>query len=71
MTSTCGADLRCLCPTNMRVNFANDFFLSVLGWQDAVEYAECEALVKEHPAAIEAMKRRGIYDMDLVMVDPW
>ncbi|XP_073385401.1 diamine oxidase [copper-containing] 1, peroxisomal isoform X3 [Physcomitrium patens] len=38
---------------------------------DAVEYAECEALVKEHPAAIEAMKRRGIYDMDLVMVDPW
>jgi primary-amine oxidase len=39
--------------------------------QDAVEYAECEAVVKEFPPFMEAMKRRGIEDMDLVMVDPW
>lgn len=39
--------------------------------QDAVEYAECEAVVKDYPPFIEAMKRRGIDDMDLVMVDPW
>lgn len=39
--------------------------------QDAVEYAECEAVVKEFPPFREAMKRRGIEDMDLVMVDPW
>uniref|UniRef100_A0A7I4EC36 Amine oxidase n=1 Tax=Physcomitrium patens TaxID=3218 RepID=A0A7I4EC36_PHYPA len=36
---------------------------------DAVEYAECEATVKEHASFIEAMKRRGIEDMDRVMVD--
>lgn len=39
--------------------------------QDAVEYAECEAVVKDFPPFMEAMKRRGIEDMDLVMVDPW
>lgn len=39
--------------------------------QDAVEYAECEAVVKDFPPFREAMKRRGIEDMDLVMVDPW
>nr|UNJ44780.1 copper-containing amine oxidase 2 [Heliotropium indicum] len=38
---------------------------------DAVEYAECEAIVKSHPPFIEAMRRRGIEDMDLVMVDSW
>nr|KYP49362.1 Primary amine oxidase [Cajanus cajan] len=38
---------------------------------DAVEYAECEAVVKEYPPFREAMKKRGIEDMDLVMVDPW
>ncbi|EXB93553.1 Putative primary amine oxidase 2 [Morus notabilis] len=38
---------------------------------DAVEYAECEAVVKDFPPFIEAMKKRGIEDMDLVMVDPW
>jgi primary-amine oxidase len=38
---------------------------------DAVEYAECEAVVKDFPPFREAMKRRGIEDMDLVMVDPW
>ena len=39
--------------------------------QDAVEYAECEAAVKDFPPFREAMKRRGIEDMDLVMVDAW
>ncbi|XP_010251089.1 PREDICTED: uncharacterized protein LOC104593101 isoform X2 [Nelumbo nucifera] len=38
---------------------------------DAVEYAECEAVVKEYPPFREAMKKRGIEDMDLVMVDAW
>lgn len=36
-----------------------------------MEYAECEAVVKEYPPFVEAMKKRGIDDMDLVMVDPW
>lgn len=36
-----------------------------------MEYAECEAVVKDYPPFIEAMRRRGIEDMDLVMVDPW
>lgn len=40
-------------------------------FQDAVEYAECEAVVKDFPPFKEAMKRRGIEDMDLVMVDAW
>lgn len=43
----------------------------VMQEQDAVEYAECEAVVKDHPPFREAMKKRGIEDMDLVMVDPW
>ncbi|KAK3037537.1 hypothetical protein RJ639_030345 [Escallonia herrerae] len=34
---------------------------------DAVEYAECEAVVKDYPPFREAMKKRGIEDMDLVM----
>ncbi|KAE8705255.1 hypothetical protein F3Y22_tig00110429pilonHSYRG00386 [Hibiscus syriacus] len=38
---------------------------------DAMEYAECEAVVKDFPPFREAMKKRGIEDMDLVMVDPW
>ncbi|GER38677.1 copper amine oxidase family protein, partial [Striga asiatica] len=38
---------------------------------DATEYAECEAVVKDYPPFIEAMRKRGIDDMDLVMVDPW
>ncbi|KAL5759911.1 hypothetical protein ACOSP7_018414 [Xanthoceras sorbifolium] len=38
---------------------------------DAEEYAECEAVVKDFPPFREAMKKRGIEDMDLVMVDPW
>lgn len=39
--------------------------------QDAVEYADCEAVVKDYPPFREAMKKRGIEDMDLVMVDAW
>ena len=39
--------------------------------QDAMEYAECEAMVKDFPPFREAMKKRGIDDMDLVMVDAW
>ncbi|XP_016437674.2 copper methylamine oxidase-like isoform X3 [Nicotiana tabacum] len=38
---------------------------------DAQEYADCEAVVKNYPPFREAMKRRGIDDMDVVMVDPW
>lgn len=38
---------------------------------DAVEYAECEAVVKDYPPFREAMKKRGIEDLDLVMVDAW
>ncbi|KAF2311445.1 hypothetical protein GH714_023065 [Hevea brasiliensis] len=38
---------------------------------DAVEYAECEAVVKDFPPFREAMKKRGIEDMELVMVDAW
>lgn len=45
--------------------------LNSLTLQDAVEYAECEAVVKDYPPFREAMKRRGIEDMDLVMVDAW
>ncbi|KAK1597263.1 hypothetical protein QYE76_018942 [Lolium multiflorum] len=33
----------------------------------AMEYAECEATVKDFPPFIEAMKKRGMDDMDLVM----
>ncbi|KAH9720413.1 Amine oxidase [Citrus sinensis] len=38
---------------------------------DAEEYAQCEAAVKAFPPFKEAMKKRGIEDMDLVMVDAW
>ncbi|KNA18417.1 hypothetical protein SOVF_070680 isoform A [Spinacia oleracea] len=38
---------------------------------DAAEYAECEAVVKDYPPFIEAMRKRGVENMDLVMVDPW
>lgn len=36
-----------------------------------MEYAEFEAVVKDFPPFREAMKKRGIDDMDLVMVDAW
>eukprot|EP00249_Psilotum_nudum_P012903 c24037_g1_i1 orf=554-2908(+) len=38
---------------------------------DAVEYGECEATVKDYGPFRKAMGKRGIDDMDLVMVDAW
>ena len=35
------------------------------------EFYECEIAVKESPEFRAALKRRGITDVDLVMVDPW
>jgi primary-amine oxidase len=35
------------------------------------EFSECEAAVKASPAFQEAIRKRGITDADLVMVDPW
>ena len=35
------------------------------------EFYECEAAVKRDPRFLEAIKKRGITDVDLVMVDPW
>jgi primary-amine oxidase len=43
----------------------------IVNVQDAMEYAECEATVKNYPPFIEAMKKRGVDDMELVMVDAW
>jgi primary-amine oxidase len=36
-----------------------------------MEYANCESVVKDYAPFKEAMKKRGIEDMNLVMVDPW
>ena len=35
------------------------------------EFYECEAAIKRDPAFREAIAKRGITDIDLVMVDPW
>ncbi len=35
------------------------------------EFFECEATVKAFPPFIEACAKRGVFDLDLVMVDPW
>lgn len=35
------------------------------------EFFECEQLLKKHPDFQEALRKRGITDLDLVMVDPW
>jgi len=35
------------------------------------EFIECEAAVKASPEFQEAARKRGITDLDLVMVDPW
>jgi len=35
------------------------------------EYFECEAAVKANPEFQEALKKRGITNTELVMVDPW
>jgi hypothetical protein len=53
------------------INFIFRYICVTLHLQDAMEYAECEAVVKDFPPFREAMKRRGIEDMDLVMVDAW
>ncbi|KAL2930034.1 Primary amine oxidase, partial [Bienertia sinuspersici] len=38
---------------------------------DAAEYAVCEAMLKDYPPLIEAMRKSEVDNMDLVMVDPW
>ena len=46
----------------------------VPGVQPAITFDEfftCERVVKADPAFREALRRRGITDVDLVMVDPW
>ncbi|HWK22955.1 MAG TPA: primary-amine oxidase [Ureibacillus sp.] len=35
------------------------------------EFLECENLVKNHPDFKAALKKRGIEDSNLIMVDPW
>ena len=35
------------------------------------EFAECEAAVRAHPEFLAALKKRGVTDPGLVMVDPW
>ncbi|HLG60714.1 MAG TPA: primary-amine oxidase [Ktedonosporobacter sp.] len=35
------------------------------------EFFECERVVKAHPDFQAALRKRGITDFDLVMVDPW
>lgn len=35
------------------------------------EFVECEEAVKRSPEFLEALHKRGVYDVDLVMVDPW
>jgi primary-amine oxidase len=35
------------------------------------EYHECDEVVRRHPEVIAALARRGIHDMDLVLVDAW
>lgn len=37
----------------------------------ADEFAECEAAVKRSPEFLAALKKRGVTDPNLVMVDPW
>ena len=35
------------------------------------EFGECEAAVRRSPLFQAALKKRGVTDADLVMVDPW
>ena len=37
----------------------------------ADELSECEAVVKAHPEFRAALAKRGVTDLDLVVVDPW
>ena len=50
------------------------FWKKIEGVQPSImldEFIECEAAVKASPEFQEAIKKRGITDPDLVMVDPW
>ena len=47
---------------------------SIEGAQPAImldEFSECEEAVKRSPEFIEALRKRGVEDVDLVMVDSW
>ena len=47
---------------------------SLEGVQPAImldEFVECEEAVKRSPEFLEALRKRGVTDVDLVMVDPW
>ena len=47
---------------------------TIEGAQPAImldEFVECEEAVKSSPEFIEALRKRGVDDVDLVMVDPW
>ena len=49
-------------------------WLAIEGAQPAIlldEFVECEEAVKRSPEFIEALRKRGVDDVDLVMVDPW
>lgn len=35
------------------------------------EFVDCENTVKQSPEFVEALRKRGVDDVDLVMVDPW
>ena len=35
------------------------------------EFVECEEAVKRSPEFLEALRKRGVDDVDLVMIDPW
>ena len=35
------------------------------------DVVECEEAVKRSPEFLEALRKRGVDDVDLVMVDPW
>ena len=52
----------------------------VVSWKDVPgvqprvmfdEFVECEAMVRADPQFLAAIRKRGITDTDLVMVDPW
>ncbi|RSL30317.1 primary-amine oxidase [Salibacterium salarium] len=59
------------------VSISNETILSVENIPDVQpaivpdEFEQCEETIKNHPEIIEAVKKRGIDDMENVMVDPW
>ena len=49
-------------------------YIEVEGVQPSImpeEFMECEEIVKKNPQFLEGLKKRGIENADLVMVDPW